>query len=337
MVTIDQVDRRIVDALNVNPRASWTLVGSVLNMDPVTAARRWNRLRSTGQAWVAAYPGSSAAGSLAGAFVEVICEPGAGGRVADLLAEDPRVLNVMQTAGGRDVLVTVATTGRGELTRYLDSAFDGTPGIRSTRSAIITRIMQEGSRWRGGSLSATQQDALRSTVPTTDIELPLESIDYRLLTVLAEDGRMSIDDLAKRCESSVSTVRRRLPQLLSSGAIRLRPDLARGLSDYPFVAEYFIQTPSQTLDEVYHHICQLPAVRTCFAVMGAFNIIVGAWMKTQQEVHDFEVSLAHETLPIRIVDRSPVLRFAKHVGRILDDDGNAVRYVPMQYRLPMPS
>lgn len=301
-------------------------------MDPVTAARRWQRLQSSGQAWVAAHPGNTAAGSLAGAIVEVTCEPSTPRRVADLLAEDPRVLNVLQTTGARDILLTVATGGMSELTRYLATAFNEIPGILNIRSSIITRIMREGSQWHGGALTAAQQAALRPPAHP-EIEQTLESIDYRLLTVLAEDGRASLGELAGRCGTSVSTVRRRLPQLLSSGAIRLRPDIARGLTEYPYVAEYFVQAPAASLSEIHEHLSTLPSVRSCLAVMGPCNLIVGAWLKTEREIRTFEDVLTSQNLPIKVVDRSPILRFVKHVGRILDDDGNAIRYVPVEYRL----
>jgi AsnC-type helix-turn-helix domain len=42
--TLDETDLAIVHALQFSPQASWTLVGSVLEISPVTASRRWERL-----------------------------------------------------------------------------------------------------------------------------------------------------------------------------------------------------------------------------------------------------------------------------------------------------
>ncbi|MFF2513469.1 Lrp/AsnC family transcriptional regulator [Streptomyces sp. NPDC058086] len=45
---LDELDRGVVHALQIHPRAPWTLVGEVLGVNPVTAARRWHRLEEAG-------------------------------------------------------------------------------------------------------------------------------------------------------------------------------------------------------------------------------------------------------------------------------------------------
>ncbi|MER2225037.1 MAG: AsnC family protein, partial [Rhodococcus sp. (in: high G+C Gram-positive bacteria)] len=37
---LDEIDLRIIHAMQVQPRAPWALIGSVVGIDPVTAARR---------------------------------------------------------------------------------------------------------------------------------------------------------------------------------------------------------------------------------------------------------------------------------------------------------
>ena len=49
---VDELDLAVVNCLQLSPRASWTLVGEALDVDPVTVARRWQRLSSAGIAWV---------------------------------------------------------------------------------------------------------------------------------------------------------------------------------------------------------------------------------------------------------------------------------------------
>ncbi len=45
---LDELDLALVDALQVNPRASWAALGDVLELAPVTLARRWQRLAESG-------------------------------------------------------------------------------------------------------------------------------------------------------------------------------------------------------------------------------------------------------------------------------------------------
>ncbi|MFD8216034.1 AsnC family protein [Streptomyces sp. NPDC059697] len=73
---LDELDRGVVHALQIHPRAPWTLVGEVLGVNPVTAARRWHRLEEAGLAWVTACPRLSNSRIVVTGVVEVDTEPG---------------------------------------------------------------------------------------------------------------------------------------------------------------------------------------------------------------------------------------------------------------------
>ncbi|MDH6576360.1 NAD kinase [Kitasatospora sp. MAP5-34] len=51
---VDELDLALVNALQLQPRAPWSLLGQTLGISPVTAARRWRRLSEAGIAWVTA-------------------------------------------------------------------------------------------------------------------------------------------------------------------------------------------------------------------------------------------------------------------------------------------
>jgi AsnC-type helix-turn-helix domain len=53
---LDDDDRRLIAALQVRPRASWTELGAVLGPSPLTLALRWARLSAAGVAWLTAAP-----------------------------------------------------------------------------------------------------------------------------------------------------------------------------------------------------------------------------------------------------------------------------------------
>ncbi|MFG2472878.1 hypothetical protein ACGFXB_46870 [Streptomyces canus] len=85
-------------ALQIRPRAPWTLVGEGLAVNPVTAARRWHRMENAGLAWVTAYPRLTNSRIVVTGIVEVDAEPGAAEDVARTLAADPAVANVKPTS-----------------------------------------------------------------------------------------------------------------------------------------------------------------------------------------------------------------------------------------------
>ncbi|MFD0621799.1 Lrp/AsnC family transcriptional regulator [Streptomyces sanglieri] len=75
-------------ALQAAPRAPWSRIGRALGVDATTAARRWERLRANGLAWVSAY---DSAKSTTVAYVEVRCRPRALDSVGTALADMPWV------------------------------------------------------------------------------------------------------------------------------------------------------------------------------------------------------------------------------------------------------
>jgi hypothetical protein len=46
--SIAELDLALINALQIHSRASWALIGQVLDISAVTAARRWDRLASGG-------------------------------------------------------------------------------------------------------------------------------------------------------------------------------------------------------------------------------------------------------------------------------------------------
>ena len=94
---VDELDVALLDALHLNPLASFEELGSVLEVAPVTAARRWRRLVSTGRAWVSSAPGPQL--PVRAALFEAECQPGAASAVADEFAAIPQVFSVNITTG----------------------------------------------------------------------------------------------------------------------------------------------------------------------------------------------------------------------------------------------
>ncbi|MFF1355987.1 Lrp/AsnC family transcriptional regulator [Streptomyces sp. NPDC058297] len=331
---LDELDRGVVHALQVHPRASWALVGEMLGVDPVTAARRWRRLEQAGLAWVTAYPRLTDARIVVTGVIEIDTEPGAAEDVARALADDPAVPNVKLTAGGRDVVASVQTRTLDELSRLSKSLFRPIPGVWATRTHVSTGLPTEGSRWRLRSLDAVQTARLEQEATPGPTGSPVpprwDALDACLLELLSVDGRMSLRDLAAASDAPLTTVRRRVGSLLASRLL-LRCDLARPLSGWPLSAVYFASVPGQYLEETSRVLSQVPEVRSCAITAGPHNLVVDVWLRTLHDVHTFEAHLSRRLPRLTVADRSVVLRTVKHMGRLLDRGGRSVGVVPLRH------
>ncbi|MER5515417.1 Lrp/AsnC family transcriptional regulator [Streptomyces sp. NPDC002763] len=333
---LDELDRGVVHALQIHPRAPWTLVGDVLGVNPVTVARRWQRLEEAGLAWVTAYPRLSDFRIVVTGIVEVDTEPGVAEDVARALAAEHAVANVKITAGGRDVVTAVQTRDLDELAHLTTRLFQQTPGVRATRTHVSTGVPTEGSRWRLRSLDAAQcariEASHASDVPPdtgTGTGSPWDALDAQILELLSSDGRMSIRALATATGVGLTTVRRRLQSLLAS-RVSLRCDLARPLSGWPLSAVYFASVPAQYLEETSRVLSGVREVRSCAITAGPHNLVIDVWLRALADVHTFEAHLSRRLPRLVIDDRSVVLRTVKHMGRLLDRDGRCVGVVPLR-------
>lgn len=330
---LDELDRAVVHALQIHPRASWTLVGEVLRVNPVTAARRWQRMTAAGLAWVTAYPRLSGPRVVVSAIVEIDTEPGAGERVAETLAKDPAVVNVKLVAGGRDLVVTLHSAGLSDLTRRTTEL--AIPGVRATRTQVATAVPTDGSRWRLRSLDAESCARIEAAgrPPTRKPRPPAwDALDVRLLEQLSVDARASANALAEAVGAGLTTVRARMDTLLAEGVI-LRCDLARPLSGWPLSAVYFASVPAEHLRETSEVLASALEVRSCAVTAGPHNLVIDVWLRALDDVHAFEAHLSRRLPKLSIQDRSVVLRTVKHMGRLLDPaDGHCTGVVPI--RLP---
>ncbi|WP_405927102.1 Lrp/AsnC family transcriptional regulator [Streptomyces sp. NBC_00035] len=330
---LDELDRGVVHALQIHPRAPWTLVGDVLGVNPVTVARRWQRLQDAGLAWVTAYPRLSNARVVVTGVIEVDTEPGASADVARALAAEPSVANIKLTAGGRDLVAAVQTRDLAELARLTTLMFQRIPGVRATRTHVSTGVPIEGSRWRLRSLDALQSARIEAALPPpgrSATESGWDSLDAWLLELLCMDGRTSVNDLSVATGASLTTVRRRLQSLLAT-RLSLRCDLARPLSGWPLSAVYFASVPAQRLEEAGRVLSGIREVRSCAITTGPHNLVIDVWLRALGDVHAFEAHLSRQLPYLTIDDRSVVLSTVKHMGRLLAEDGRSVGVVPLRH------
>ncbi|WP_449371986.1 Lrp/AsnC family transcriptional regulator [Arthrobacter psychrolactophilus] len=110
--TLSALDLRIINALQIRPRAPWAQLAPILGANAATLNRRWRELRDAGLVWITSLDQNSWA---AAAVVEISCHSGANQQVAKKMAEAKEVIAVDLTAGGRDIVATIATRSEPDL------------------------------------------------------------------------------------------------------------------------------------------------------------------------------------------------------------------------------
>lgn len=330
-VELDELELQLINALQINPRVPWTVAGSVLGVDPVTAARRWDRLTGAGLAWISVYRAPTLR-PFVGACIQVQCAAGKANAVADQLCGDHRVGTVEHITGDGDLQLTVFVPSLSELSSYVLTSLGAIRGVRDCRTHVMTSIHTEGSRWQLRALTASQRDRIAATRPEPDGR-PDESLatpDRALLTALELDGRATFAVLAARTGISGSTARRRVNSLLATRRIVLRCEVAQPLSGWPVSASLWCRVAPSDLDRVVALLAQLPETRLCATVTGGrANLLLAVWLRATGDIHRLEAALSERVPELDVLDVALALRHVKRLGRLLDEHGRATGVVPL--------
>ncbi|WP_406441977.1 Lrp/AsnC family transcriptional regulator [Streptomyces sp. NBC_01613] len=328
---LSESDLALVNALQVRPRAPWSLIGRALGVGPVTVARHWEGLVERREAWLTAYPGSAVGERLVFAFVQVDCAPGEAMRVARTVAADPHLTAVDYVAGPCDLVLHLVASSLEAASRYVVDRLAGLPGVVGTRTLVAPRMYAEGSRWQVRAISRAQRGTLTAVEPSPGMSPRFGELDRALLLALGENARATHTELAERLGVGASTVRRHLNAALAGGLIRLRCEIARSLSPAPVTMLLWLRVPPDQLERSARTLGRFPEVRMCAAVSGAANLLVGVWLRSPADAVGLESEMVGKLSRLEIVDRAVTLRPVKLGGCLLDERGRISGRVPMDF------
>lgn len=326
---LSETDLELIDALQINPRATWAQLGDVLGVDPVTVARRWQRLTSAGEAWATVALGQRQLHTMSVAFLELDCEAGAAVEVAASLAGAGHLISVQHVAGSYDLWVLAVAASLPRLADHLLTDLPQLPGVRKVRTHMATRVFDASRRWRLRVLARGSAAALSPGAAPAESTRPMDDLDRRLFSALSVDGRAPYPELADQVGTTARTVQRRLARLVATGDVDFRCDLARPLAGWRAAAVLWLEMPDDLLEATGRALLAWPETRTCAAVAGPSNMLLTVGLHGASDLHPLATRLRREFPHIRILDRQMVLRQSKLYGRVLDASGRWVRATPI--------
>lgn len=318
---LDDLDQRLIHAVQVSPRASWSALAPIVGADAATLSRRWARLTAEGIVYVTGY-GAGAHSMLV--LIEIECTPGQTLAVAETLSRDPEAFTIDLTAGGRDILVSLAVTDSAAIATWTLERIRGVDGIRAMRTHLVSEIVRDARGWRLRALSASEV-ALAEKAERRSPGAVRLSVEQRhaIAAELAYDGRVGTTALAARLGMAPRRVRDAIAEMRESGRLAIRVDVARHFTPWPIYAWYFLRVPAAMASRIGAQLGRIEEVRLVANTVGEYNVIMAVWLRTLQDVGRME-AIIEERLPgVSIADRSVVLRTTKHLGHMLNPDGRA--------------
>ncbi|MGH3352571.1 MAG: Lrp/AsnC family transcriptional regulator [Nocardioides sp.] len=310
---LDELDQRIVAALQIDGRAPWRKIANVLGEPERSVARHGTELLARGAVQVVGLRHQNSA-----ALLRLECSPGGSPVAAESLARRPDTTFCFLMTGSGDVVAEIAPLS-GNLGPALITELPATPGLVRMVSYPILRYFRTIRGWRVGGLTAQEADAM-ATPLTADVMPPgveeLTPRDADIVDLLTEDGRAPLETIARRAGVSEATAARRVEVLLRNHQIHLRALVEPSDFGLPVQAMLWITAPPAHVGRIGEALADRSEVRYAAQAAGPHQIVAEITVPDTASVHRF-VSDDTWTRGVTSVDIGLLLQARKRGGRIL--------------------
>jgi DNA-binding Lrp family transcriptional regulator len=313
---LDAIDRQIIHALTIEPRASFRTLAAVTGMSDQTAARRYRRLTELAGLRVLAAVDAPKTG-WADWLVRLQVTPGSADMIADALARRSDTRWVRLVSGGAEIVwVLQARSPEQRNALFLK----GLPGSRRVAQISAQSLLQVFSptAWSGvtNALSAAQLARLTKVpaAPEAGKPVSLAPEDDPLLAELAKDARAASATIAAAIHWHESTVRRRIAELHGAGLLYFDVDIDEEQFGVGTSAMLWLSVEPAHLDSVGRAIAAHPEVPFAGATTGATNLVASALLRDAQHLYEYLTSRLASLPGVRSVESAPIIGTFKRSG-----------------------
>jgi DNA-binding Lrp family transcriptional regulator len=330
-VVIDRLDRQLIHALLVSPRASFSHLAAVLGSSEQTVARRYRRLVEGRVVRIRCLRGPVA--GFQDWMVRARVRAGSAGPVAGALAAREDVSWVAIAAGGAEVYCSTRPRSAEQRDALLLERLPGASQVTALSAhAILHRYAGSGANeWSAFEdvLEPAQRRALeaeRGPRPEGVLSNPrterqeLEPGDEALAAALHEDGRASLAALAAAVGDTPGRVRRRLDALFGSGALYVDAEIATSALGFDVSATLWLAIAPAHLVEAAERMAAAPESAFVAAISGAQNLYVSVVCRDAAELYELITREVGALPAVSSVETVPVARKVKLAGSTLQGE-----------------
>lgn len=319
---LDELDRQIAVALQVNGRASWRAIGRALDVPERTVTRRGQAMLDNGTVRVSTYLDTTRVGHARPLILTAYTEIGRSLEIGRLIAERPDASSVSVLEGNDHLISMLLPTDDAARHRLLFHDLPAIEGLRRTTISTVLRYYRSGYDWSAGGLAEEARELLRdgeASDPDRTDPLELGDEDRALVAALAENGRESIAGLAKTLGLSAQTTQRRLTNLLQEGAIHIRTEVDPRHFGLNVEVLAWIQAAPAEVDALGRSLATHPAVRFCAATTGPSQILLDCLFEAENDLYDFMTDYLGTHGASRIADVAVVIAPLRRGPLVLPD------------------
>jgi DNA-binding Lrp family transcriptional regulator len=329
-VSLTELDRRLVAALQLNGRASWTQVARPLGAPASTVARRGQQLIDSGLVGVTGVLDHLRCGLGISLMVRMRCRPGTATAVAEALADLPEARFVTVVTGSADVAAEVVVRDHRDVTRVLVDDLPRAGDITDTESMMVVRKFSAFEEWDTGLLPPGAAGQLRPVGARTghrEWSEPerLTEQEFAIARLLAADGRASYAQLAAASGVSESTAARRVESLVRRGCLRFRTLFETWLIGLGVDFMQWLSVQPGELENVGAQLAKHPSTRYVSATTGRFNLCLHGVLPGYGDLYQYLTDVVGALPGVRAADMTLQARTLKRAYVRINPDGTRER------------
>jgi DNA-binding Lrp family transcriptional regulator len=316
-VKVDMLDRQVIQALRINGRAGFREIGAVLGVSDQTVARRYRRLREHAGVRVVASPNAVALGYEMW-MIRLRTAPDAAATIADALARRDDTGWVSLTSGGTEIACNVRLPAAADRDALLLSKLPRTPRLVSVSAHCMIHLFAGGAVGPDRLdpvLSAAQQAAL---APPAGSGRPAELVDsdQPLIAALSRDGRRGYAELSAATGWPETTVRRRLAELVDTGAVFFDVEVDPEAVGFRGRALLWLSVAPARLAAVGAALATHEEIVFAAATTGPTNVVATVVCRDMPDLYRYLTERIGPLDGVEGVETAPMVRHVKQVGAV---------------------
>ncbi|GAA1958213.1 Lrp/AsnC family transcriptional regulator [Amycolatopsis minnesotensis] len=314
-VTLDEIDRGLVHALQIDGRAPLRTIAEVLEVSENTVARRYRRLRSTGTLRVTGAVNGARLGYVAWTM-RLVATPDAASSIANALAARDDTSWIYLLSGGTEICCNTQVRTAADRDDLLLRKLPRTARVTSVSAHELVHTFALPGGWAGLHALPEEKAARLRPPPPADDDAPLELEpgDQALFDLLAVDGRATYTELAARTGWSDATVKRRMAALRHHGVLTYHLDVRLEQLGFASQTRLWMAVSPSGLEEVGHALASHPETSFVVATTGATNLTAMINCRSGGDLYRYLTRRVAPLTAIRTLETAPVIRTVKRTG-----------------------
>ncbi|GAA3074146.1 Lrp/AsnC family transcriptional regulator [Streptosporangium carneum] len=312
----DDIDLKLMQALELDARLPFSRIAAVLGVSDQTVARRFRRLRAEAGLRVVAVRCAADKPGLEHWMLRLRCTPDGAVTIADALARRPGTAWIGLTSGGTEVTCTTRARTRDESDELLLGKLPRTPHIVEVRAhQLLHRFYGGPVGWlaKNGALTEAEAAALTPEPHPHPGPALISEEDESLVAALERDGRATYPELQKATGRSESAIKRRLAQLVGSGAMYIDVEFNPERFGFHNAAMLSITAAPRSLNAVGEALAAHQEIAYAVATTGSSNLMAVVVTRDTAHLYDYLSGGVGALDGVEHVETMPFLRRVKQL------------------------